>query len=241
LYQGKEPTLRPNVTDRQVWYRHPEWSADYGLRTFVERYCGEVSHLDSAFGRILDKVETLGLANSTTVVLTSDHGEMAGSHGIYGKGVMYEEAMQIPLIVQHPAGPTGKRSDVLFSSVDFYPTLLDLCGLEPAPSAEGMNYGPLIRGEEQGRRDAVFAQYKNLCIRSSTHKLVADATARAPFALYDLESDPYEQSNLVDHPECAHILQEMQNRLIAWLADVGSRAGDADQASLTSPAFARRM
>ena len=67
---------------------------------------------------------------------------MMGSHGIFGKGVMYEEALHIPLIVRPPSGVQGWRADALVSSVDFLPTLLDLCGLPPAATAEDVQLRP---------------------------------------------------------------------------------------------------
>jgi arylsulfatase A-like enzyme len=237
LYEHKELTYRANVTDRKLWYRRPAWGCDYNLRTFLDRHYGEISHFDSAFGRLLSKVAELGLADNTIVLLTSDHGEMAGCHGLYGKGVMYEEAVRIPLIVRHPAGPSGARSSALFSSVDFMPTLLDLCGLTPAPAAEGVSYGPLIRGKEQTTRETVTIQYHDLCLRRGAYKLVTDATAHVPTALHHLETDPYEQDNVVHDLTYRQIVQRMQRELSAWLQDVLSRAGKPQGASQPSPAL----
>ena len=226
---------RPNVTDRNAWYRRPEWDADYDLRTFVDRYRAEIAHFDRAFGRLLTKVEALGLADNTIVVLTSDHGEMAGSHALFGKGVMYEESIRVPLIVRHPAGQRGARCDDLFSSVDLLPTLLDLCGLPPASTAEGTSYGPRIRGEEQTPREAVYIQYKDLCVRRGGFKLVADIPATTPTALYDLGTDPYEQNNLLAAPSYAGTVHSLHRELVAWLEDVQQRVGEPQEASRPIP------
>lgn len=241
LYEGREPPLRPNVTDPDLWYYRPEWNADYDRRTFVERYCGEISHFDSAFGQLLDQIEALGRSDDTIVILTSDHGEMAGSQGRYSKGVMYDEAIRVPLIVRHPGGPAGQRTESLFSSIDLYPTLLDLCGLPAYPSAEGVSHGATIQGQLGTPRDVVFIQYHNLCIIRDNHKLVTDLAAQTPTALYDCASDPYEQHNLIGDPACDAIAQGLLQELSSWLADVQTRAGDTQQASLTSLAFQHRM
>ena len=237
MYRGKEPSWRPNVTNVNAWYRRPEWDCDYGLRTFVERYYGEISHFDRAFGQLLSRVQALSLADSTIVVLTSDHGEMMGCHGLFGKGVMYEESMRIPLIVRHPAGLQGVRTRAFFSSVDFMPTLLDMCGLPPAPTAEGISYGPLIHGQGQNARDILFVQYRDLCIRRGTLKLITEAVPCKPVASYDLASDPYEQDNLIDRSKYAPVIADLQEALSAWLKDVLSRAGDTQEASQPSPAL----
>jgi arylsulfatase A-like enzyme len=237
LYQGQHLATRPNVTNPQAWYRRPEWGCDYGMRTFVERHYGEISHFDRAFGRLTDRIRNLGRDDDTIVLLTSDHGEMAGCHGLFGKGVMYQEATHIPLIVRHPGCRPGVRTPALFSSVDFLPTLLDLCGLPPAPTAEGISYSPLIRGHEQTGRPAVYVQYRDLCTVRGSHKLVTDRDARQATALYDLAADPYEQENLVRDAEQQGIVQELQHELRAWLEDVQSRTGDVREASLPSPAL----
>jgi arylsulfatase A-like enzyme len=237
LYEEKELPLRPNVTDKDLRYGKPDWNYDPDIPTFVKEYCAEISHLDAAFGRLVSKLEELGLAENTIVVFTSDHGEMAGCHGHFGKGVMYEESIHVPLIVRYPGGPTGTTTEALFSSIDLFPTLLDLCDLAPAPTAEGMSYGPLIRGGEQGERKMVISQYRDLCLRGQSFKLVTDPGVRDPIALYDLASDPYELDNLVAHPDYVEILGELQNELTVWLNDAMSRLGDIKAASESSPAF----
>ena len=170
------------------------------------------------------------------MVLTSDHGEMAGSHGLYGKGVMYEEATRIPFLVRHPSGARG-RTDVLVSSVDLNPTLLDLCGLPPASGAEGISYGPLIRGEAQNEREAVYMQYREVAMRRGPYKLMADAQASSAYALYDLHTDPYEQANLIDYPGHRQTAEEMLDQLRNWLQDVKLRVGEPAEATRPSPAF----
>jgi arylsulfatase A-like enzyme len=178
----------------------------------------------------------LGLAEDTIVILTSDHGEMAGSHGLYGKGVMYEEATRIPLLVRCPGGVQG-RTEALFSSVDFFPTLLDLCGLPSAPTAEGISYGRLIRGEGQRARESIYMQYKGLGLRCDRYKLVADPCASRVTALYDLHADPYELTNLIDNPAYQHLARDLSDALRTWLRDIQLRVGDPAEAARPSPHF----
>jgi arylsulfatase A-like enzyme len=239
LYRDQPIHHRPNV-DQDVGYDRPEWDADYDLRTFVERYYAEISQLDSALGRLLSTVTESNLNDDTIVVFTSDHGEMMGSHGLFSKGVMYEESIQIPLIARHPDGPQGLRADVLVSSVDFMPTLLDLCGLPPAPTAEGISYAPLIRGESQPKEhESVFAEYGDqLCIRRQTTKLVAQRDTLDPIALYDLETDPYEQVNRLCDVTYQDQETDLHQSLKSWYRDMQQRKGNQSHtAAEPSPAF----
>ena len=72
--------------DEDVWYDRPGWDADYDLRTFTDRYYGEVSQLDTAVGRLLSQLASDNRDDDTYVVFSSDHGEMMGSHGHLQQG-----------------------------------------------------------------------------------------------------------------------------------------------------------
>src|SRR5690606_12672018 len=117
LYKNKVYSDRPNVQMDAVYHNHYK-NSDYGkslsVNEFRETYFGEISHMDAAFGRILSKLEQLELDRNTIVIFTSDHGDMAGCHGLFEKSVMYEEAVRVPLIVRIPDGPKGIAVDSLF-------------------------------------------------------------------------------------------------------------------------------
>ena len=118
--------------------------------------------------------------------------------------------------------------------MDFLPTLLDLCDLPAADTAEGVSYAPLIRGDAQPVRDAVFAEYGDeLCIRTQTEKLVTDRPTAAPRALYDLEADPYEQVSLVDDLAHQARRESLRQTLVSWYHEAqigqGEHRGTASQ------------
>ena len=93
MYADHDGRLRPNVPEGPPGYDKPGWNAVYPQVEFARRYAGEVSHFDASVGRLLDALEAEELADDTVVVLTSDHGELAGSHGRFGKEVMLEYGM----------------------------------------------------------------------------------------------------------------------------------------------------
>jgi arylsulfatase A-like enzyme len=209
-----------------------------------------VSHLDAAFGRLLDHLETLGIADRTIVVFTSDHGEMAGVHGIFGKSVMYEEALQTPLIIRHPDGASGTTCRKLVSSVDLMPTILDLLGVPIPTTCEGRSFAAQLRGDEpDAEPEHVFAHYSvsgtqgladaggEVCVRTASHKLVAsfeDHLVGRPTQLFDLQADRYEEVNLADDEAHGDIRQELLSVLDRWVADVETRIGQPDEAARPS-------
>lgn len=180
MYQEKDYPERPNITDKDIQYHVGIWDFDPDWREFVDFYYAEITHLDAAIGQVLAKLDELGLSDDTIVVFTSDHGEMAGTHEKFGKGTMNEELIHVPLIVRHPDGPKGQRTNQLFSSVDFFPTLLELCGAPEMPSAEGISYAKYLQGESQQGREFVFIEHDELCIHKGNYKLITDIYARSP-------------------------------------------------------------
>ncbi len=113
------------------------WDADYDLQTFRERYYGEITQLDAALGRLLKTLAQGGLADSTALFFTSDHGEMNGAHGLFSKGVMYDESLRVPLLVRLPGQTRGQRCTTPAGTVDFLPTLLELAGADRDPRRAG--------------------------------------------------------------------------------------------------------
>ena len=208
--------------DREAWFKHGAWKADYSAQRFRQLYFGEVSQLDAAFGRLLEALDRLDLRDNTLVVFTSDHGEMAGAHGRFGKGVMYEEALHVPLIVSAPGQQGGRRIGTPVSTVDIMPTLLDYAGYDAAGPYEGVSLRPVIEGEMADGDRIVISEYRDFCATTQRWKLSTDGRKLEPAALYDLGADPYELSNRVDDPACEEVQAQLLQALSLWRARVDS-------------------
>lgn len=182
------------------------------VRKLQAAYYAMIGLLDEQFGRILDHLTALGLADDTLVVYTSDHGEMLGDHGLLLKGArFYEGLVRVPLILRLPGAAAGLRSDALVQLTDIAPTLLDLCGVGRPSRLEGRSLLPIARGEADPRRhrDFVRAEYFDaLELPAGTHATMYRTERRKlvvyhgrPFGeLYDLTNDPWEFGNLWDDP-----------------------------------------
>ncbi|QUI22235.1 sulfatase [Vallitalea pronyensis] len=105
----------------------------------VEQYYGAIAGLDHNFGRIMAYLKEHNLVENTIVVLSADHGEMLGAHGRTGKNIWYEESINIPFIIRG-GGIKAGRTDVLFSSIDHMPTLLDLLGIDIPSTVHGRSF-----------------------------------------------------------------------------------------------------
>ena len=128
---------------------------EWGWKELKARYWGLCTLVDKYVGRILDRLEELGLADDTIVVYTSDHGHMMGEHGLLNKSVLYEPSAQIPFIMRVPGLPPQQLATPV-GHVDVVSTLLELLG-QPLPDhLQGSSLVPLLRdgdGDRGGRPD----------------------------------------------------------------------------------------
>ncbi|MFE5242353.1 MULTISPECIES: sulfatase-like hydrolase/transferase [unclassified Streptomyces] len=195
-------------------------------------YFAATTAMDAAIGRVLDRLDTLGLTASTLVVFTSDNGFNAGHHGIWGKGNgtfpqnMYDSSVMVPYLMAQPGRiPAGAHSDALLSQYDVLPTLVEYLGLDHThdPGLPGRSFTDLLDGtgsaDTSGRdRVVVYDEYGPVrMIRTRDWKYV-HRYPHGPHELYDLTTDPGEEHNLSGNPHQAAVRAELAGRLDEWFA-----------------------
>lgn len=168
-------------------------------------YLGLVALLDHCVGLVIEALKREGLYDEALIVFTSDHGEMLGSHCLWQKMCLYEEAARVPLSFKLPGGRgAGTRSDALVSHLDVLPTLCELLELETPANLEGISLAPHIERGEAIERGAVFVQFDGNGARgnfqrgvvSGDWKLIVDLFKdEVFFELYDTRTDPQEERN----------------------------------------------
>ncbi len=204
-------------------------------------YASMVYAMDENIGRLLDKLDELGLSDDTIIVFTSDNGGLSTLRGKSGptsnvplragKGWCYEGGIRAPLIVRAPGTSTpGSTCDVPVTSTDFYPTLLELAGLSPMPDqhADGLSLAPLLAGGASLERDALYWHFPHYhgstwtpgaAVRAGDWKLVAFYDTEK-VELYNLKDDIGETEELSGkYPEKC---QELLDKLHAWQKDIGA-------------------
>jgi N-acetylglucosamine-6-sulfatase len=182
--------------------------------------------VDEGLGRMLEALEEKGELENTLVVVTSDHGFFYGEHGLSEeRRLAYEESLRIPLLIRYPPlVPAGSLIDSMALTLDLAPTFLELGGVTHE-SLDGRSLVPLFRGETEGWRDAFFVEYysdivfpriANMgyeAVRTERYKLIHYLELEGMDELYDLETDPYEMTNLVDSEDYASVRRELYSRL----------------------------
>ena len=188
----------------------------------VAVYYGMVSLLDKYIGRILDKLEELGLAEDTLVVFTTDHGHFYGHHGLRAKGAFhYDDLIRVPFIARHPGRmPAGTRCDDLQSLVDLAPTFLRTAEIPIPRGMVGVDQTDAWRGQAPPPRDHVIVENRHepTTIHMKTYvdkRYKITVYYRQPYGeIFDLQEDPEERVNLWDKLECAELKADLVMRLL---------------------------
>lgn len=217
-----------------------EWTTDDILQLRA-LYYGMISEVDAQMGRLFAALRTSAQWDNTVIIVTSDHGEMMGDHWMLGKGGYFDASFHIPLIIRDPvsARKSGASAvDHFTAACDIFPTLLDLMRVAPSNAVDGRSLRPLMsgrevedwrrtahwefdfRGVEKQRAETHFDLPSSICnlvvIRDAAFKYVH--FAGLPPLLFDLQNDPAELHNVIDHPDYRQIRIDYAERLLTWRA-----------------------
>ena len=218
------------IRDEQLlpWPRTPE-----KVRAFIAEYYRYISYLDSQIGRVMDALAASPYATNTIVVFSADSGVARGSHGLIGKQNLYElDSIRVPLIVSGPGIPAGRRTDAMCYLFDVLPTLGKICGVSAPATSEGIEFTSTLNDPAQPARSEMLFAYQRVqrAARDDRWKLI-----RYPLVnktqLFDLQSDPFEITNLAEKPQLAAKVAE----LMALLARQQKEFGDTAPLTVENP------
>lgn len=211
LPEGAPEAAGPNPDELRKYKGIPQGKAVLSealKRQLIHGYYAATSYADACAGRVLDALESSGLADNTIVVVWGDHGFHLGDHGMWGKHTNFELATRIPLMVAAP-GKRGAVSSALVETVDIYPTLAALAGLPTPTALDGRSFAALFDQPETPHRAHATQVYPRRellghAVRDNRYRLVewkkiGTAASTAKYELYDYQDDPQERKNLIEH------------------------------------------
>ena len=215
--------FRENNEGRTRW--EARFSTPELYQENVKRYYRLVTGVDRVLGRLRTTLDSLGLAENTVILLTSDNGFFLGEHGLAGKWYAYDASIRVPMLLYDPRAPETQRGQVrdeMALNIDVAPTLLALAG-EPVPEGmQGRDLTALLQGEASDWREDFFYEHlfgydgripRTEGVVAERYKYIRYIDPEPPYeALYDTAADPLETANLADSTAYQDVLAAMRAR-----------------------------
>ena len=233
MYKGIDLHLPPEADDFiPITNRHLFVGAPAPLSFLYRRYCETVVSVDEQVGRVLQKLDEMGMAEDTIVIYAGDNGHFFGEHGLYDKRLAYEESIRIPFFVRYPGliSDPGRRAQQMALNIDLAPTLLELIGRKIPPGMQGRSLVPILRSKgAPGRKSWLYEHYPVYpipipgiaAVRTDTHKYITYQNNIRPPELFDMVSDPKEKHNLIGTPRGKELLPRLKSELEKIKATTG--------------------
>ncbi len=214
-HYGNELTMAQNFTDEQ-------W------KTYIFNYYRMTERVDKEIGKVIRALEYMAIEEETLIVLTSDHGDGVASHKWAAKLGLYQEAVNIPMVVTW-FGKTPENvcdNTHLVSGLDVLPTMCDYAGIEPPLDILGNSLRPLIEQNDYAWRDYVVTELapdtektemKGRMLRTKRFKYNLYSHGERNEQLFDLEVDPGETNNLAFDPNYKSVKEKHRKMLNEWM------------------------
>jgi len=216
----EELTKRPNIPPKGT-----RWGDFY--RKHIKNYYAMITGVDEQFGRIIDALKENGLENNTIVLFYSDHGNCIGIHDVPTKDYHYEESMRVPFLIRWPGRIKPGKDNLLISTPDIYPTLLDLMSFSDniPEEVQGTSYASVFLTGKGKRPDSQLYMYVypgefdmgRRGLRTNEYTLMISKRKNQPdrIELFDNINDPYQLINIAG--EQPDNLKKVVFRLRKWL------------------------
>lgn len=206
---------------------------DETSRELIHAYYACTSYIDAQIGRVMAKLDELGLAENTIVVLWGDHGWHLGDHDMWCKHSNFENATRAPLII-HAPGYKPARAEGMTEFVDVFPTLLELANLEEPYKMEGASLVPIMENPRAEVKEFSISQYPRsqgrmgYALRDQRYRYVVwmgrDWRSTMPYdsslvefvELYDYEKDPLETVNVAEDPAYADVVADLNGKMLSY-------------------------
>ena len=208
------------MRDSKNWpYYFPNITVDEARRC-KQAYYACNTFIDAQIGRLLDALEKHDLIKNTIIVFWSDHGYFLGEKGLWYKRKAFERSTRMPMLIAAPGFTRGKASQKPVELLDLYPTLADLCGLEPPKNLEGASLRPLLRNpsDPSWKKPAVTQIWHRhnawgYSLRTERYRYTEWLRGKAGRELYDHSVDQGEVTNLAENPKYKKLVADLSSQL----------------------------
>jgi arylsulfatase A-like enzyme len=185
-------------------------------KELIHGYYACVSYIDAQIGLVLDELDRLGLAENTIVVLWGDHGWNLGDHMLWAKHANFNSSLQIPMTIKVPGKTKGQRSNSIAETIDIYPSLCELTGIDKPDHLEGESLISLIDNGKREKDYAVSKFFDGVTLIKGTHyytEWTDDEGTAYERMLFDHQNDPLELDNLAEKEEYQAVVNDLSQEL----------------------------
>lgn len=173
--------------------------------------------------KVFAELKTMGIMDSTLIIFMSDNGYLIGEHQLLEKQLSYEESIRIPIFMRYPGliTPGTQVTDQLATNIDIAPTILDFAGIDDTFGMQGVSLLKLMNNTAS-RKEMMYEFFNKDCVpdiravRSFDYKYVQYNCTEVTGEFFDLNNDPQENTNLINNPAYATLIQEYQDKLTYW-------------------------
>ncbi|HVX63325.1 MAG TPA: sulfatase [Pirellulales bacterium] len=246
LYQEQEMPVVQGVKEDQAdippaglasYKKEQDKLTDDLRRQCRQAYYASISFMDAQVGRVVDALDRLGLADNTIIVFTSDHGYHMGEHGLWQKQSLFEESARVPLLIVAPGAKAGAVAKSPVELIDVFPTLAELCDVEPSGNIQGQSLAPMLKDPSVEGRGWAISQvvrgggfkrfgaspavgdqgqrFFGYSLRTPRWRYTEWDEGRSGRELYDHEADPREITNLANDSAQADTVAKLSQQLRA--------------------------
>ena len=199
---------------------------DSQRREALQAYWASITFMDAQVGRVVAALDRLGLAKSTIIVMTSDHGYHTHQHGLWQKMSLFENSAHVPLVIVAPSAKgSGRSTTALAELVDLYPTLADLCGLAAPPELQGTSLRAVLDDPSRVAKPAAFTQVKRgdfhgYSLRTERWRYTLWDDGKRGEQLFDMHADPKELTNLAARTDLADVVKDLREQVRSYAGGV---------------------
>lgn len=214
--------LRESMNRERYYWR---WDTPEKYITNMRAYFRMITGMDRVIGRVLDKLDELGLADNTVIIYTADNGYYMGDRGFAGKWSHFEQSLRVPLIIYDPRAKKELRGRVvepMALNIDLTATMVSMAGLDIPDKYQGCDLTPVLEKKkvsdwrtdffcEHHMNNETIPKWRGIRGSQFTYARYYEQSPPAEF-LYDLNKDPDQYQNLATNPEYARVLKQMRER-----------------------------
>ncbi len=215
-------TLPEPAVKNLTRFQHQNNLSDSVKREAIHAYYATISFLDAQVGRVVDALDSLGLAENTIIVFTSDHGYHMGEHDYFQKLTLFENSGRIPLIIADPGMENQSSQSASFAEmIDLYPTLCELADVSAPAYVAGKSLVPVLNDPSAKVRESILTQVNNdYTVRNNEYRYTRwGKGGPGMIEFYDRTKDPEEMNNLASDSGYSTAMAEMSDLLDQRIID----------------------